>query len=93
MLFTVGTGDPASLEPVIILIILVLGAQKLTKMAPLLSTLAVPSHCDEIIVSLPAPHVLLLTLNRPKALNAVSPQMSDSVDRILSWAEQEGEIW
>ena len=62
-------------------------------MAPLLSTLAIPSHCDEIIVSLPAPHVLLLTLNRPKALNAVSPQMSDSIDRILNWAEQEGEIW
>jgi len=62
-------------------------------MAPILSTLAIPSHCDEIIVSLPAPHVLLLTLNRPKLLNAVSPQMSDSIDHILDWAEQEGEVW
>ena len=62
-------------------------------MAPVLSTLAIPSHSDELIVSLPAPHTLLLTLNRPEALNAVSPQLSDSIDRILSWAEQEGEIW
>ena len=87
-----GTGDPASLEPVhhphph-------LWCSETREMAPLPSTLAIPPHCDEIIVSLPAPHVLLLTLNRPKALNAVSPQMSDNIDRILNWAEQEGEIW
>ena len=62
-------------------------------MAPIISTLAIPSHGDEIIVSLLAPHVLLLTLNRPKVLNAVSPQMNDSIDRILDWAEQDGEIW
>jgi len=62
-------------------------------MAPIPSTLAIPSHGDEIIVSLLAPHTLLLTLNRPKVLNAVSPQMSESIDKILNWAEQEGEIW
>ena len=62
-------------------------------MAPILATLAVPSHTDEIILSLPAPHTLLLTLNRPQALNAVSPQLTDSIDRILNWAEQEGDIW
>ena len=37
--------------------------------------------------------IAYVTLNRPKVLNAVSPQLSDSIDRILNWAEQEGEIW
>ena len=95
-LFTVGTGEPASLEPdlvLVLILILVLGGPKTHEMAPIPSTLAIPSHGDEIIVSLLAPHVLLLTLNRPKVLNAVSTQMTDGIDRILNWAEQEGEIW
>ena len=92
----VGTREPASLQPVfssILILVLVRGDQKSREMAPIPSALAIPSHGDEIIVSLLAPHVLLLTLNRPKVLNAVSQRMTDGIDRILNWAEQEGEIW
>ena len=53
----------------------------------------VPEHDDGIKVSFPAEHVLLITLNRPKALNAMTPEMDASIDRILTWAEEEPGIW
>ena len=52
-----------------------------------------PKHSAEIKVEFPARHVLLLTLNRPKALNAMTPQMSDDLKRLLDWFEDEPELW
>jgi len=59
-----------------------LGGQETHEMAPILSTLAIPSHCDEIVVSLTS--YFWPWLCSPKVLNAVSPRMSDSIDRILN---------
>lgn len=55
--------------------------------------LQVPQHSEEIKVSFPAEHILLITLNRPKALNAMTPDMDADIDRILTWVEDEPSIW
>lgn len=53
----------------------------------------VPKHSDEIKVSFPADHVMLLTFNRPKSLNAMTPTMDEDIDRVLSWFENEPSLW
>ncbi|KAI0803158.1 enoyl-CoA hydratase/carnithine racemase [Irpex lacteus] len=53
----------------------------------------VPSHTDQIKVSFPAEHVILLTFNRPKSLNAMTPEMDESIERILDWVEREPSLW
>ncbi|PPQ66341.1 hypothetical protein CVT24_007178 [Panaeolus cyanescens] len=58
-----------------------------------MSNLQPPAHSEEIKVDFPAPHVLLLTFNRPKSLNAMTPQMTDSLKRLLDWFEKEPELW
>ncbi|EJF67139.1 enoyl-CoA hydratase/carnithine racemase [Dichomitus squalens LYAD-421 SS1] len=60
-------------------------------MAP--SSLHPPSHSDEIQLSFPQEHVLLLTFNRPKALNAVTPTMTSDIKRVLDWFDQEPSLW
>lgn len=52
-----------------------------------------PKHSDEIKVSFPAEHVLLLTLNRPRNLNAMTPQMSQDLKNLLDWFEEEADLW
>lgn len=52
-----------------------------------------PAHSDELQISFPENHVLLLTLNRPKSLNAMTPQMSDDLGRALDWFENEPSLW
>ncbi|XP_006453873.1 hypothetical protein AGABI2DRAFT_189220 [Agaricus bisporus var. bisporus H97] len=52
-----------------------------------------PAHSDELQISFPENHVLLLTLNRPKSLNAMTPQMSDDLGRVLDWFENEPSLW
>ncbi|KAH9837336.1 enoyl-CoA hydratase/carnithine racemase [Rhodofomes roseus] len=52
-----------------------------------------PEHSDEIKVSFPQDHVMLLTLNRPKALNAVSPTMKEAIERVLDWFDNETSLW
>ncbi|KXN84976.1 3-hydroxypropionyl-coenzyme A dehydratase [Leucoagaricus sp. SymC.cos] len=59
-------------------------------MAP---TLVIPSHSDELQVSIPHEHVLFLTLNRPKSLNAMTPRMTEDLERVLDWFEEEPELW
>ncbi|KAH9929737.1 enoyl-CoA hydratase/carnithine racemase [Fomitopsis serialis] len=41
----------------------------------------------------PQDHVMLLTLNRPKALNAVSPTMQGDIERVLDWFDNEPSLW
>lgn len=53
----------------------------------------VPPHSEEIIVSFPADHVLLLTFNRPKSLNAMSPSMVEGVKAVLDWFDEEPSLW
>lgn len=55
--------------------------------------LNVPHHSDEIRVAFPAEHVLLLTMNRPKSLNAMTPTMEADIDRVLTWYEGEPSLW
>lgn len=52
-----------------------------------------PPHSDAIKVSFPRPHIMLLTLNRPKALNAVNATMRDDIHAVLSWFEAEPDLW
>lgn len=52
-----------------------------------------PQHSNELLVSFPSNHVLQLTLNRPKSLNAMTPQMSDDLKKVLDWFEDEPSLW
>lgn len=56
-------------------------------------TLALPPHSTELKVSIPDEHVLLIMLNRPKSLNAMTPTMTEDLKRVLNWFEQEPELW
>ncbi|KAF8551089.1 ClpP/crotonase [Imleria badia] len=52
-----------------------------------------PSHSEELEVSFPLEHVLLLTLNRPGHLNAVSRQLHDDLTAVLRWFDEEPSLW
>jgi enoyl-CoA hydratase/carnithine racemase len=52
-----------------------------------------PQHSNELLVSFPSNHVLQITLNRPKSLNAMTPQMSDDLKKVLDWFEDEPSLW
>ncbi|KAF9005839.1 enoyl-CoA hydratase/carnithine racemase [Hymenopellis radicata] len=52
-----------------------------------------PAHASTIILSFPSSHVLLLTFNRPDALNSVTPDMRKDLERVLDWFEAEDELW
>ena len=53
----------------------------------------VPPHSDEILISFPADHVMLLTFNRPKSLNAMTPTMSSDINNMLTWFDNEPSLW
>lgn len=46
---------------------------------------------DLILVEHPAPHVAVLTINRPKALNALNPEVVDRLGEVLATLEAKGE--
>ena len=58
-----------------------------------MSCLQPPQHSNEVKVAFPAKHVLLLTLNRPKQLNAMTPRMSEDLKNLLDWFENEPSLW
>ena len=58
-----------------------------------MSRLQPPQHSNEVKVAFPAEHVLLLTLNRPKQLNAMTPRMSEDLKTLLDWFEDEPSLW
>ncbi|KAG8825524.1 hypothetical protein FRB91_003011 [Serendipita sp. 411] len=62
-------------------------------MPPVPQKLSPPSTKDHLIVSNPAEHVLLLCLNRPQALNSMTPELQEDIENILDWAEREPEVW
>jgi enoyl-CoA hydratase/carnithine racemase len=55
--------------------------------------LDVPPHSNELKVSFPADHVLLLSMNRPKALNAMSRQMEEDIKIVLNWFDEQVSLW
>lgn len=57
------------------------------------NTPAPKPRSSDVLVAFPAPHVLQLTFNRPKTLNAMTPGMSDDMRRLLDWFESEAEMW
>ncbi|KAG1825289.1 ClpP/crotonase-like domain-containing protein [Suillus variegatus] len=52
-----------------------------------------PSHSEELKVSFPQEHVMLMTLNRPRHLNAMTPQLTASIATILNWFDEEPSLW
>ncbi|KAI0059422.1 enoyl-CoA hydratase/carnithine racemase [Artomyces pyxidatus] len=52
-----------------------------------------PSLSGEVKISFPEPHVLLLTFNRPHALNAVSQRMEADVQAVMQWFDEEPSLW
>ncbi|KAF8224878.1 enoyl-CoA hydratase [Tricholoma matsutake] len=52
-----------------------------------------PLHSEELGVGFPLEHVLLLTFNRPKSLNAMTPRMRNDLDKVLDWFEDEPQLW
>ncbi|GLB45943.1 putative enoyl-CoA hydratase isomerase family protein [Lyophyllum shimeji] len=57
------------------------------------TSLKPPAHSEELKVEFPAEHVLLLTLNRPKSLNAMTPRMGEDLRNVLDWFETEPHLW
>ncbi|OSX66978.1 hypothetical protein POSPLADRAFT_1072124 [Postia placenta MAD-698-R-SB12] len=52
-----------------------------------------PSHSEEVKVSFPRDHVMLLMFNRPRALNAMTPTMRQDVCTLLDWFDKEPSLW
>ncbi|KIY71274.1 ClpP/crotonase [Cylindrobasidium torrendii FP15055 ss-10] len=52
-----------------------------------------PPHSNNFLVAFPIPHVLLLTLNRPEALNSVTPQQQQELRLVLDWFDVTDELW
>jgi hypothetical protein len=52
-----------------------------------------PPHSEELEVAFPVDHVMLLTFNRPKYLNAMTPRMTHDLGKILDWFEEEQHLW
>ncbi|KAI0031239.1 enoyl-CoA hydratase/carnithine racemase [Vararia minispora EC-137] len=55
--------------------------------------LQLPSHSDQVKVSFPVDHVLMLCMNRPKALNAMSDKMEHDLKTLLNWFDEEPSLW
>lgn len=58
--------------------------------APVLVMPEVGSH---LILTTPARHVLQMTLNRPKQLNAMTDAMEADICRVFEWFETEPSLW
>lgn len=48
-----------------------------------------PPDVPDVIVTSPAPHVLLVTLNRPQQLNALRREMHYRLDKLWTWFDAE----
>ena len=62
-------------------------------MPPVPQKVHAPTTGDHLITSYPADHVLLLILNRPKALNSMTPELQEDIEKVLDWAEEEPDVW
>ena len=48
---------------------------------------------NQIQASQAAPHVLLILLNRPEAMNAMSREMETSLTFLLNWFQENDDYW
>ena len=48
---------------------------------------------DQVQASHAAPHVLLILLNRPEAMNAISREMEADLTRLLNWFQDDNDYW
>jgi len=53
------------------------------------TSLAPPSHSDEVKVAFTKEHVVLMTMNRHKSLNAMWRTMEGDLETLLNWFEEE----
>jgi len=64
-----------------------------TQMGHETQRLAIPKTTKQLIVEIPSSHVLLITLNRPKALNAMTPEMHQGIELVVDWFLEEPSLW
>ena len=55
--------------------------------------LTLPSVGEHLILSLPAPRILMVKMNRPKQLNAMSWEMEQDMAKAFDWYEQQPSLW
>lgn len=48
---------------------------------------------DIVVLSYPAPHILHVAMNRPKAFNAMSNALNGVLENVFNWFENEPELW
>ncbi|KAG1440196.1 hypothetical protein G6F56_012018 [Rhizopus delemar] len=48
---------------------------------------------EYVLLSIPEPHVLLITINREKQYNALNFPANWELDNVINWAEEENSIW
>lgn len=58
-----------------------------------LSIPATLSGLATLELSFTAEHVLLITLNRPKALNVFNEEMEEEMRRVLEWVDEDAGVW
>ncbi|KAI8096166.1 ClpP/crotonase-like domain-containing protein [Halteromyces radiatus] len=46
-----------------------------------------------LLLTIPIPHVLLITINRPKNFNSLNPETNWEMHRVVDWAEENDSIW
>jgi enoyl-CoA hydratase/carnithine racemase len=57
------------------------------------SSIPLPSVGEHLILSTPAPHILMMKMNRPRQLNAMSYGMEQDMKKTLEWFEEEPSLW
>lgn len=67
-----------------------MAAPSYTNLPPTLSS--PPPTVPHVTVSFPAQHVLLVTLNRPKQLNAISRPMHFALEKLWDWYDEEASL-
>lgn len=63
-----------------------LASSSMTSTSPDRNSATLPTLSEQVKTSIPCDHVLLITLNRPKSLNAMTPQMEDDLRKLLNWS-------
>ncbi|KAI0866617.1 enoyl-hydratase [Xylaria cubensis] len=64
-----------------------MSAPSYTNLPPTLASQ--PPPVPNVVVSFPAPHILLVTLNRPKQLNAIPRPQHFALDKLWGWYDAE----
>lgn len=57
------------------------------------SSIPLPSVGEHLILTTPAPHILMMKMNRPRQLNAMSYDMEKDMEKTLNWFEEEPSLW